>query len=177
MEVAQFRSQQVFIVGEVRAPGRYTLEGNTSLLEALALAGSVTQDAGDEVLVVHPKKPTGTRVALPDEPDVAVDRVSLRDLQTGRLSEVVIRDGATITVPRAATIFLTGQVRSPGSYTMTRGMTVLQAVSLSGGLTDRGSSRGIKIQRIVDGEEVEVDVNMADVVEADDTIVVGRRLF
>ena len=153
VEVAEFRSQQVFIMGEVRAPGRYTLEGNTSLLEALAIAGSVTQDAGDDVLVVHPKTPTGTRAALPQDADAEVATVSLRDLQTGRLSQVEIRDGDTILVTRADTIFLTGQVRSPGSYTMERGMTVLQALSLAGGLTDRGSQRGIKIQRIVDGEK------------------------
>ena len=39
VEVEQFRSQSVFVMGEVRTPGKYTLSGAVTLLEALAQAG------------------------------------------------------------------------------------------------------------------------------------------
>src|SRR6516162_9759644 len=43
--VEQYRSQKVFIVGEVRSPGPYTLSGNITLVEALARAGSTLPTA------------------------------------------------------------------------------------------------------------------------------------
>lgn len=180
VEVAQYRSQNVFIMGEVRSPGRYSLEGNMSLIEALALAGGTTATAGSEVLVIHPKaQPEGAiRAVLPDQPgDAEVTRINTRDLQTGRLAQVNIRDGDTIYVTKAENFFVTGQVRTTGAYTWDPGITVLQAISLAGGLTDRGTYRGLKIRRAVGGKMVEVDAKTTDLVQPGDTIVVGRRLF
>ena len=57
VEVDQFRSQNVFVMGEVRTPGKYVLSGPVTLLDALARAGSTTDAAGAEVLILHPKDP------------------------------------------------------------------------------------------------------------------------
>ena len=48
VDVEQFRSQNVFVMGEVRAPGRYTLTGSVTLIEALAQAGSTAPTAGGD---------------------------------------------------------------------------------------------------------------------------------
>ncbi len=53
IEVEQYRSRSFFVVGEVRAPGRYPLSGEMTLIEALAQAGSTTPAAGSELLVLH----------------------------------------------------------------------------------------------------------------------------
>src|SRR5579862_8269601 len=53
VSVDQFKSQKIFIVGEVRAPGPYLLSGNISLIEALARAGSTLPSAGGEALIIH----------------------------------------------------------------------------------------------------------------------------
>jgi polysaccharide export outer membrane protein len=180
VEVAEFRSQTIFINGEVRQAGTYPIRGNTSLLEVLAMAGGTTPQASDEILVVHPKENrTTTGPVLPnDEEAAATQRVSLRSLQAGQLSEnVSLSDGDTIFVPRAETIFVTGYVRSPGPYVTTREMTVLQAISLAGGLSERGSNRGIKILRLVNGKQEEIDVSLSDRVQPGDTIVVRQRYF
>ena len=116
---------------------------------------------------------------LPGEEDAQdVTRVNLADLQTGRLSEnVVLQDGDTIFVPKADTFFVSGYVRTPGSYVLQPNMTVLQALALAGGITERGSSRRIRILRIVDGEEEEIDVDMTDIVRPGDTVIVNQRFF
>ena len=57
VDVEQFRSQSVFVMGEVRTPGKYILSGSITLLDALAQAGSPTPAAGGEVLILHPKRP------------------------------------------------------------------------------------------------------------------------
>ncbi len=54
VEMEQFRSRSIFIAGEVRTPGKYPLQGDVTLLEVLLLAGSVTSEASDEVVVIRP---------------------------------------------------------------------------------------------------------------------------
>ena len=55
VDVEVYRSQNVFVMGEVRTPGKYTLTGSVTLVEALAQAGSVTPAAGSDILILHPK--------------------------------------------------------------------------------------------------------------------------
>jgi polysaccharide export outer membrane protein len=179
VEIKEYRSQSVYVLGEVRSPGIIRLAGNMTLIEVLIQAGSVTSAAGNELQIVRPKggRKIGGPVLATDNVDVEVTYVDLRDIQSGRLSQVVLRDGDTVFVPKAATFFADGEVRAPGSYTWQRSLNVQQAIVLAGGLTDRGSRGRIKILRQVDGKRVEVDVNDSDLVQPGDTIVVGRRFF
>ena len=178
IDVDQFRSQNVFVIGEVRSPGKYALTGSVTLIEALAQAGSVTQSAGNEVLIIHPKEAKPLPTLPDDSPDAETTRVNLRDLEGGKLSQnVIIQDGDTIFVPKAEKFFVIGQVRSPGSFVLERGMTVLQAISLAGGVSERGSNRRIRIVRIVGNRKREFDAKPTDFVQAGDTIVVRQRLL
>jgi polysaccharide export outer membrane protein len=88
----------------------------------------------------------------------------------------MLRDGDTIFVPRAESIYVFGQVKNPGAYALQqRATTVLQALSLAGGVADRGSMSRIKIVRIVEGNKREIKVSLNDVVQAGDTIIVPER--
>jgi len=179
VEVEQFRSQSVFVIGEVRTPGKYMLSGSVSLIEALAQAGSVTQQAGGEVLILHPRDGArGSGVTTPERSDADVPRVNLHEIETGRLSRnVTIRDGDTIFVPKAERFFVTGFVRTPGSYTLEPNMTVLQAISMAGGVTERGSGRRLRVTRVVNGERKDLDAKPTDLVQPGDTITVRQRLL
>lgn len=178
VDVDQFRSQSVFVMGEVRSPGKYVLSGSVSLLEVLAQAGSTTAAAGSEIVVLHPKTPASGAVTLAAPGDAEVLRVSLREIESGRLSQnVEIRDGDTIFVPKAERFFVVGLVRNPGSYALEANMTVLQALSLAGGVTERGSNRRLRITRVVDGKRRELDVKPTDLVQPGDTITVRQRLL
>ena len=174
VEIEQFRSQNVFIMGEVRTPGRYTLTGAVTLIEALAQAGSIAPSAGNEVLILHPSKTVSESPTLPGSGDADVQRVNLRDIQSGKLAaNVTIRDGDTIFVPKAQRFYVTGNVRTPGAYVLEPNLTVLQAISMAGGATERGSTRRLRIIR----NKKEIDVKPEDIVQADDTIVVRQRLL
>ena len=179
--VEQYRSQRVFVIGEVRSPGAYPLAGDMTLIEALARAGSTTADAAGEAIVVRPK--TGAKAGsptLPTQTDASdVIRVDILDLQGGLLSQnLVLQDGDTIFVPRAETLYVFGQVKNPGAYAIkAKNTTVLQALSLAGGVTERGSTSRIKIVRLVDGRKVELKAKLGDVVRAGDTIIVPERYF
>ena len=182
VEVEQYGSQKVYVLGEVRTPGVVSLTGNMTLFEVLVKAGSTTEDAGNLVQIV---RSSGARAmsgpVLPQE-GIDTDRaevtaVDLRDIRTGQLSQVTVRNGDTVYVPKAARFFVTGNVRDPGAFVWERGITVLQAVALAGGVTERGSTRGIKILRVVDNSRREISADMKDPVEPGDTIRVRQRYF
>ena len=186
--VEQYRSQRVFVVGEVRTPGTYSLTGDMALIEVLARAGSTLPTAGDEAIIVRP--PAGAAVAGPvlpvdlnrsktnDRGQVEVTRVDIRELQRGELAQNIrLRDGDTVFVPRSATAFVFGQVKNPGEYPIRSETTVLQALSLAGGVTDRGSTGRVNIVRIVNGEKKETRVRLDELVQAGDTVIVQERFF
>jgi polysaccharide export outer membrane protein len=179
VDVEQFRSRSIFVVGEVRSPGKYPMTGQMSLIEALAAAGSTTQNASTELLLLRPPDANAAQPLTPDQVDQAnVTRLSLADLQQGRLSQnLILKEGDTIFVPKAERFFITGQVKSPGAYVYERGLTVLQAISLAGGFTDKGSSRRLKVIRTVKGKKTQQGIDLADAIQPGDTLIIPQRLL
>ena len=169
IEIDQFKSRRVFVSGEVRTPGYITMAGTTmTLLEALALAGSPTQNASNDIKVVHPSKP-GEK---PNEP-ITVNR---KELELGR-ADVTLQDGDIINVPIAQRFYISGFVKNTGYYVLDTGTTVSQAIVLAGGLNERGSDRRIKIGRLVNGKMVDVSVELTDKVLPNDEIKIPSRIF
>lgn len=181
VEIAQFRSRSIFVLGEVRTPGKYSIEGQVTLLEVIAKAGSLTSTAGNEIIVQRYKDgiPVVLAPALPgDERAAEVMRVSMDDLREGRgTANLLLQDGDTLYIPAADKFYVTGFVRSPGSFVLVPNMTVRQAIAVAGGLSERGSDRGMKIIRRVGDKEIEVSVSMSDLVKPNDTIRIRQRLL
>jgi polysaccharide export outer membrane protein len=173
--VDAYQSQKVMVWGEVNQPNEYQLTGDMTLLSALAKAGSVTPNAGREAVIVRAARATGAGGT--QEPEII--RVDLTDLQAGNMAlNIPLRDGDTINIPKAQSAFVSGYVKNPGAYAVSEGMTVLQVLSLAGGLTERGSDRRINVTRTVDGNKKELKgVKLTSLVQPGDTIVVGQRIF
>ncbi len=108
-----------------------------------------------------------------------VTRVNLKDIESGILTHnASLRDGDTVVVPRAQSVYVFGQVKNPGAYSLQQAnTTVLQALSLAGGVTENGSTNRIKIVRTVKGDKVELKAKLGDVVQPGDTIIVSERYF
>lgn len=177
VEIDQYKSQSVFVMGEVRTPQKVTMTGSMTLLEALAQAGSPTTTASSIVTIIHPQR-VNTTGAMPDpeaEKDAEKSVVNLTDLQAA--NAFVLRDGDIITVPKAETFYIAGMIRNPGSYVLQVGETLEQALAVAGGLSERGTTRGIKANRLVNGKQVEVALKLADMIKPGDTITVPSRLF
>ena len=181
--IQEFGSQKLFVMGEVKTPGGYTLSGDTTVLAALALAGGTLPSAGDTLIVLRPRSGASdaSAPAAPDASDSQVlVRVSLTELQTGTggaLQNVHLQHGDTIYVPKVEMVFVTGQVRNSGSFPYQKGLTVLQAIALAGGLNERGAQTRVRITRTVDGAVTELRVKPTDLVQPGDTIVVLERYF
>jgi polysaccharide export outer membrane protein len=178
VSMEQYRSQRIFVMGEVRAPGAYQLAGDMTIIEAIARAGSTTPQAADEVMIVRPKEGKTDGPVLATDDNSEVIRVNLREIQEGALSKnVQLLDGDTLVVQKARSVYVFGQVRAPGAYPVDKDTTVLQALSLAGGVTDRGSTGRIKVVRTVDGKKKEIKVKLTDIVEPGDTVIVAERFF
>jgi polysaccharide export outer membrane protein len=178
VEVAKYRSQNVFVLGEVRVPGQYALTGNMSVLQVLAAAGSPTSAAAGHIVIT---RPAGVEPSLP-QAEVAGGsslKVSMNELQNGQLPEgFSLRDGDSINVPRAESVYVTGYVKAPGPYVVEGSLTVMQVIAMAGGPTERGASGRVKIFRRVGDKVEEVkNVKLSDLVKPGDTVHVPQRYF
>ncbi|MDB6044574.1 MAG: epsE [Gammaproteobacteria bacterium] len=168
--VAQSRSQRVSVLGEVHAPGRYTIESHTSLFDVLAQAGGGTENCADVVYVMRPEADGAVRRFTVNLKGLA-DGVSGSDTQT-------LRGGDTVYVPRADQFYIYGQVQQPNMYKVEHDMTVVQAIARAGGVTARGSERRIEIRRRGrDGRSVVISAKLTDPVQPDDVIRVKDSIF
>jgi len=205
VSVKEFGSLRVFVTGEFQRPGAYSLKADRSLLTLLGSVGDVTPNAGHEILVIRPPKPPVAETSLDPEspsgpatppavpeasgprtgpvlpgqvPGSEVLRVSLRDLRSGDPEmDVRLEARDTVYLPKASQVYIMGHVSRPGSYRFEEGLTVFKALLLAGGVSDRGSSKRVKILRIVDGKTKELPARMTDPVLPEDTLKVPERFF
>jgi polysaccharide export outer membrane protein len=170
LTIQQVRSRQVSVLGEVAKPGRYALDDvSNSLTDVLARAGGISGDGDDSVVVVRTVNGKETRTAI-DVPEM---------YRSGDLShDMRLQNGDVIYVKHAPQFYLYGEVQKAGAYRLQSQMTVMQAISVGGGLTPRGTLRGLKVQRrTASGQVATEPVRPTDLVRADDVIVVKERLF
>ena len=166
----QLRSRQVSVLGQVVRPGRYALEdSNPKLTDILALAGGVAPTGADRVTVVVVRDGKERKL----EVDVAA-MVRSGDMR----QNIEIQNGDTIYVDRAPVFYIYGEVQRAGAYRLEDNMTVMQALSLGGGLTDKANDRGLKInRRMPDGQVQRFDAKLSDRVQSDDVIYAKDSLF
>ena len=179
--VESLRGSRIFIFGAVSSPGAYALPDGQTLIEALVRAGYAS---AAQVVVVRPKRPSAGPTMPENAGDAEVIRVNLKelekDVEQGSLARnIPLRDGDTVFIPRSdpTRIFVSGQVRTPGAYSITENTTVLQALTLAGGVTESAAINRLRIMRIVDGKQKSLTVKITDVVQPGDTLVVPERYF
>jgi polysaccharide biosynthesis/export protein len=168
--VIQFKSRQVSVLGLVSRPGRYALEeGIYRLSDVLALAGGVLPDGADIVTLVRAVDGKSQRVE--------VDLPSL--FRSGDFSKnPEMMAGDSIYVARAPVVYIYGEVNRPGAFRLDKDMTVMQALSLAGGLTARGTEKNLQIRRRdAGGHYVTTKGSLTDSLRGDDVIFIRESLF
>lgn len=168
--VLQVRGNQVNVLGQVGRPGRYPLEtADTRLTDMIALAGGVAPGGADVVVV------TGTRDGKPLREEVDLPALFTAG---GAARDIVLRNGDAVWVDRQPLVYIYGEVQRPGPMRLERGMTLLQALATGGGLTPRGTEKGIRVHRKGSNGEVEVtQPAMTDTLREGDVVFVRESLF
>jgi len=261
--VKEFNSKKVYVLGAVRIPGLYTLNGPTTVLEVVSKAGGILETGSRQILLVHgatakssdlskilrdkareaaaaataadlkenaaataaasapaggpsPAKPDVNAGAPPapagdsaptkpqagdveprgeagakpaDKPaestaPLVIDGHKLFDL--GDVSQNrYLQDGDVVYVPQAHMVYVLGEVKKPGAVPYSDGLTMVQAVSLAGDVTDMASST-VYITRSVNGKEQRIKADFSDALkdrtkdielQPDDVINVKRRIL
>jgi polysaccharide biosynthesis/export protein len=167
--VTAVQSSQISVLGQVNRPGRYPLEGKRTLVDVLALAGGANPDGADNVILIRTRDGKPTR-ELFDMPHL---------LRSGDIAtNPDLAGGDIVFVERAPRYYVYGEVQRPSVYRLERNMTVLQALAVAGGLTPRGTERGLRIKRRDStGKVQEIKVKMDDLIQVDDVMLVQESLF
>jgi polysaccharide export outer membrane protein len=170
INVVQARGNQVSVLGQVGRPGRYPLEtGEVRLTDMLATAGGVGQGGSDIIVVV------GTRDGQPYRVEVDLPSVFSPNR---RSADVLLQNSDVIWVERAPTVYMYGEVQKPGAMRLERNMTVMQALASAGGLTQRGTARGLRVSRKDAGGVMrEIEPAMTDILRPDDVVFVRESVF
>ncbi|WP_293680827.1 SLBB domain-containing protein, partial [uncultured Phenylobacterium sp.] len=160
VEVVGYASRYVTILGAVGAPGLVPINRRYRLSEILARVGGVRGDAADYVIVRSEAGP---------ERRYVVDRIISGEAE----QDPYVEAGDRIFAPPADLFYLSGQIRSPGSYPLKTGMTVAQAIAKGGGVTESGSDKKVKVRR---GDK-KITLRPDDKVEPGDVLTISERLF
>jgi len=176
----QVRGNQVSVLGLVNRPGRYPIEtGNTRVSDMLANAGGAITSGtvasgavtvGADVAII-----TGIRQGKPFRQEIDVPAIFLN---AQKELDITVAGGDVIYVHRAPVYYIYGEVQRAGSYRLERNMTVLQGLAQGGGLTVRGTERGLRIHRRNPNGEVQIIApEKSDLLRADDVLYVQESLF
>lgn len=167
--VTSLQSQQVSVLGQVNRPGRYPLEGKRSVMDILAMAGGIAGDGSETVSLIRKRNGQSTK----EEIDIVA---MVRDANLNRDFDLAGND--VIYVERAPRFYIYGEVQRPGAFRLERSMTVLQALSVGGGLTARGTERAMRIKRRdADGKIQVITAKHDDLLQVDDVVYVQESLF
>lgn len=172
--IEEYKSKKVTVLGEFTKPGLVELRGNSTLLEVISNAGGITQNAG-EMLYIQRKIIYG---GSDKKGDVTVTVDLKRLFEEGDVkANVQVFDGDSIYVPRAAFVYVTGEVKTPGAYKITKGLTVLKAITISGGFTQKAWQGRTNIIRKTEKGEITIRANLDDLVLPEDVITVPESFF
>jgi len=141
--VKEYKSQKVFVMGQVEKPGTYPITQEDTLLFFLSQAGGPSRDiykpqTGEEVVIIRPRNPTSRGMSLEEaaEKKETIIRLNLKDVLAGDPTQnITIKNGDSIIIPRREFFFVLGEVNKPDQYDLERGTNVLMALSKGGGPT------------------------------------------
>lgn len=168
--VTEVKGNQVSVLGQVSRPGRYPLDsGGAKLSDILAMAGGVAGTGADLLVLSGERDRKPFRVEI-DLPQIFAQARTDADLR--------LRNGDVIWVDRAPMVYIYGEVQRPGVIRLERNMTLMQALASAGGLSQRGTERGLRVsRRDAEGVVHEMQPGMNDLLRPDDVIYVRESVF
>lgn len=166
--IKEFQSKKISIMGAVKNPGQHDLIGRQSLLQVISMAGGLSEQASDTVVIFRQFR-SGPGLAL----TIKLDELLLK---ANPRYNIPIFSGDIINVPGSQflDIYVFGQVKNPGAVRMKKGsdeVTLLRAIAQAGGFSDRARRGKVLVTRSEDGNEKKIYVDVKDILSG------GQRDF
>lgn len=168
-----------FVLGEVRKPGAYPMQKDTTPLDAVTIAGGLTERAA----------PSGTRI-LRKRTDGSQESIPVGLIGTDpKAQEILLDDGDTLLVPQGNSFYVLGEVKKPGAYQLDQGGTAIEGIALAGGFTDKAAPNRTRIIRThKDGRQETLVVDLNEIIKrgrkdkdvplsANDVMIVPESFF
>jgi len=158
IELTDFGSQPVSVMGAVGSPGVHQLRGRKTLAEVVALAGGFRPEAGPVIKITRLLK--WGRIPLPEarlDPtgEYSIGELSIKTLLDGEnpTANILVRPSDVLTVPTAQMVYVIGEVRKPGKYALSERQTisVLEALSMAEGFASTAAPASARILRTPPG--------------------------
>ena len=182
--IKEYRSRKIYVLGGVGKPGIYELRKSITLLEAISRAGGLVSDAAQHAIITRSKTDFGN--PTPDKEPIRIDLKRLLDEGDTQLN-INVNDGDVIQIPNPNTYFVFGEIKNPGSYTLEKDVTILQAITRAGGFTKIAAPARTKVIRGKAGEERTIKVDISSIIKgdknkdiplvADDIVIVPESFF
>lgn len=204
--VKQYYSRTFFIQGSVKKPGVYQMEGHPSLLKLLSVAGGLAENHGSTAFIIREAKtkktespadangeikrasalvasPAGQAASSAEEemPEYTLKTVNISGLFKGRFDQnAYVEPGDIVNIPQADVFFVAGEVNAPGSFPLSEGTTLRQAIALSQGTTLNAALGSGVIFRtdLATGKRLEIPVDVGAVMKAkkDDIAILANDI-
>ena len=168
----------ISVLGQVKSPGSYDMKGSISLTQAIAAAGGFTESADtSDVRIIRNNKNKSETI------EVNAEKILKR-----LTPDIDLKPNDTLIVEELGQVFVMGQVVKPGSYQLKEGLTVIEAIALSGGLTETAAANGTKVIRVKEGKKKVFYIPVGSILqggdksrditlESGDTVVVPESFF
>ncbi|MBI4908798.1 MAG: polysaccharide biosynthesis/export family protein [Acidobacteria bacterium] len=169
VEVTEYASQPVSVLGAVNKPGIHQLKGRRTLAEVLALAEGLRPEAGNHLVITRLK--TSGAIPLHNSRTDATGEFSTAEVNLSALMEarnpatnIQMRPNDVVTIPKGDIVYVLGSVKKPGGFVLAdrEAMTVLRALSMAEGLLPMAAVQNARILRSrgaeLKAEQVPVDV-------------------
>lgn len=162
VEIGAYVSKTVDVAGKVTNPGVYPLDKDYTVLDMLLKSGWIREQGAGYIYL--------RRASGGDE--IKLDAEAL--VRGAPDKNLHLVPGDTLFVPDADVFYIYGQVGHPGTFAITREMTLRQALAMAGGVTAAGSERKVALIR-AGGKEVPAKIDAP--VQKGDVYIVKERLF
>ena len=163
--VTEYNGRTASVLGKVHNPGEFQVTSGDTMMDVISKAGGLTEDSN----------PTLTLYRKNSEPQT----FNLYSASSGAINQnSAVQPGDVLLVAQADVFYTYGEVNRAGEYMLRDNMTVMQAISISGGLTDKASEKGIYIIRTsAEGQSEPQKAKLNQIVQPSDVIMVEESLF
>jgi polysaccharide export outer membrane protein len=181
VQVVEFASKPISVVGAVVRPGRIGATGNTTLIQAITQAGGLAAGHGRELYVLR----TG-RNGLSEQVAIDIDQLMIQGKPELNIP-LAPNDLVNVPLDMPVAIYVMGEVMRPGKvdFRSSQTPTLLQAIAAAGGPTDRASRR-VVLKRMVNAKELTIKINYRDILSGkrndeilrdNDTVFLEEAIF
>jgi polysaccharide export outer membrane protein len=158
--IIEYQSQGVTVTGEVRSPGVYPLLGNRSVMDMIAMAGGLNENAGRVASVFHRDSNDVRQIRL---------NVSVQTPESIADSKFALLPGDTVSVSRSGVIYVIGDVGRPGGFLVEHNdrLTLLQALALAQGANQTASFGGTQLMRKTENGRLQYGLDLKKVLKGE----------